>query len=96
MTDTRADYDSPWKGAIELYFWEFMAFFFLAIAPHLGQHRDPEFLDTELQQIVRDIELYRCIDWLIDLPEPLEIVFQAELAAYEGDGTMRYVSTIER
>jgi hypothetical protein len=247
MTDTRADYDSPWKEAIELYFWEFMAFFFPAIAPHLAQHRDPEFLDTELQQIVRDadvgrrwadklvkvwlvdgtetwllihievqsqyqaefaqrmyvynyrlrdrydrpvvslgvladdrprwrpstyetsvlgcevrfnfpvvklldyaedwsaleanrnpfatvvmahlkaretsgdalrrkdwklrltrrlyeqgygrediLELYRFIDWLIDLPEPLEMVFQAELAAYEGDGTMRYVSTIER
>jgi hypothetical protein len=42
------------------------------------------------------LELYRFIDWLIELPEPLEMVFQAELAAYEGDGTMRYVSTIER
>jgi hypothetical protein len=27
MIDTRADYDSPWKEAIELYFWESMAFF---------------------------------------------------------------------
>ena len=33
---------------------------------------------------------------LIELPAPLEAIFQQELAEYEGDGTMRYVSTIER
>jgi hypothetical protein len=42
------------------------------------------------------LELYRFIDWLIDLPTPLEAAFQAELAAYEGERTMQYVSTIER
>jgi hypothetical protein len=247
MTDSRSDYDSPWKEAIELYFREFMVFFFPAIAPDIDWHHDPEFLDTELQQIVRDadigrrwadklvkvwrvdgtetwllihievqsqyqvefaqrmyvynyrlrdrynrpvvslavladdrpqwrphtyetsvlgcevrfhfpvvklldygedwtaleanrnpfatvvmahlkaretrnnaitrkdwklrltrrlyeqgdgrediLELYRFIDWLIELPEPLEAEFQAALVAYEGEATMRYVSTIER
>lgn len=42
------------------------------------------------------LELYRFIDWLIELPEPLEVIFQQELAQYEGEGPMRYVSTIER
>lgn len=28
MPTGRADYDSPWKEALELYFEEFMAFFF--------------------------------------------------------------------
>jgi hypothetical protein len=247
MPDPRADYDSPWKDAIERYFHEFMLFFFPAIAPHIDGRYDPEFLDKELQQIVRDadvgrrwadklvkvwlvdgtetwllihievqsqyqsgfaqrmyvynyrlqdrynrpvvslavladerprwrpqtyessvlgcdvrfnfpvvklldyaedwpalesnrnpfatvvmahlkaqetrddalsrkdwklrltrrlyeqgydrediLELYRFIDWIIALPAPLEAVFQAELASYEGEGTMRYVSTIER
>jgi hypothetical protein len=39
------------------------------------------------------LELYRFIDWLIELPEPLEAEFQAALVAYEGEATMRYVST---
>ncbi len=27
MTETRADYDSPWKEILETYFTDFMAFF---------------------------------------------------------------------
>ncbi|MGK7888486.1 MAG: DUF4351 domain-containing protein [Leptolyngbyaceae cyanobacterium] len=36
------------------------------------------------------------IDWLIDLPEPLETIFQQELAQFEEERTMRYISTIEQ
>lgn len=247
MSDPRADYDSPWKEAIEQYFQEFMTFFFPPLAPQIDWVRGYEFLDKELQKVVRDaelgrrwadklvnvwlldgsetwllihievqsqyqadfakrmyrynyrlrerynrpvvslavladdhpqwrpsiyetdvlgckvrfsfpvaklldyaedwlaleanhnpfatvvmahlksretrndvlsrkdwklrltrrlyeldygreaiLELYRFIDWLIELPEPLEAIFQNELAAYEGEGTMRYLSTIER
>ena len=31
MSEHRADYDSPWKEALERYFEAFMAFFFLAL-----------------------------------------------------------------
>ncbi|MEM9219944.1 MAG: DUF4351 domain-containing protein [Cyanobacteria bacterium P01_F01_bin.150] len=247
MTDNRADYDAPWKEAIELYFHEFIDFFFPSLAPKIDWQQPYEFLDKELQQIVRDadlgrrwadklakvwlidgtetwilihievqsqyqpdfaermfiynyrlrdrydrsiaslavladdrpswkpksyktsvldcevrfkfpvaklldyaqnwaaletnlnpfstvvmahlkaqetrdnllsrkdwklrltrrlyeqgydrtdiLELYRFIDWLIELPKPLEAIFQQELTQYEGEGTMRYVSTIER
>ncbi len=46
----RDDYDGPWKEALELYFQQFIAFFF----PHVNQEIDwdkgYEFLDKELQE----------------------------------------------
>jgi hypothetical protein len=45
----------------------------------------------------RDIlELYRLIDWLMVLPEALEIEFRQELKRYEGDKAMPHVTSIER
>ena len=46
------DYDSPWKEGLELYFKEFMEFFFLKIAFEIDWDRGYEFLDKELQSIV--------------------------------------------
>ena len=57
MTDPRADYDSPWKQALEVYFMNFMAFFFPEIYTDIDWSRSYEFLDQELQKIVRDAEL---------------------------------------
>jgi len=53
----RDDYDSPWKDILELYFAEFMAFFFPAAHADIDWSRGYESLDAELQQIVRDAEL---------------------------------------
>jgi hypothetical protein len=50
-------FDSPWKTAIETYFPDFMAFFFPQIHADIDWSRGFEFLDQELQQIVRDAEL---------------------------------------
>ena len=58
MTD-HAEYDSPWKEMLEQYFQEFMAFFFPEIAADIEWEAGYEFLDTELQQVVRDAELGR-------------------------------------
>ena len=45
----------------------------------------------------RDIlELYRLIDWLIALPEELEIEFRRELVEYEHQKHMPYITSIER
>jgi hypothetical protein len=50
-------FDSPWKSAIEAYFPDFMAFFFPQIHADIDWSRGFEFLDKELEQVVRDAEL---------------------------------------
>ena len=53
------DYDSPWKEGMELYFKEMMTFFFPDIAREIAWDRGYQFLDKELQQVVRDAEIGR-------------------------------------
>ena len=48
----RADYDSPWKEAIEQLFPQFMDFFFPAAFAEIDWARDPVFMDKELQRIM--------------------------------------------
>nr|VFJ51643.1 MAG: hypothetical protein BECKDK2373C_GA0170839_103231 [Candidatus Kentron sp. DK] len=55
----RDDYDSPWKEALEYYFPEFLALLFPAIHGEIDWSRPHEFLDKELQQVVRDAALGR-------------------------------------
>ena len=53
------DYDSPWKEALEIYFTDFMEFFFPGIAHEIDWPRGYKFRDKEFQQIVRDARLGR-------------------------------------
>jgi hypothetical protein len=46
-----ADFDSPWKEALDLYFQAFLAFFFPRIHEDIDWSRGFESLDKELQQI---------------------------------------------
>ncbi|MCF7992538.1 MAG: hypothetical protein K9M02_19015 [Thiohalocapsa sp.] len=55
----RDDHDSPWKEALEHYFPEFLQFLFPHIHTEIDWTQGHEFLDKELQQIVRDAELGR-------------------------------------
>ncbi len=57
MAEQRADFDSPWKEVIEDYFNDFLSFFFPHIHADVDWAKGYEFLDTELQQVVRDAEL---------------------------------------
>jgi Domain of unknown function (DUF4351) len=58
MTDEiRHDFDTPWKDGLEVYFREFMEFFFPDIATEIDWERGVTFLGTELQKIVRDADL---------------------------------------
>lgn len=50
----RPDYDSPWKEAIEQYFEAFLAFFFPRVHRDIAWDKSYEFLNTELERIVRD------------------------------------------
>jgi hypothetical protein len=54
-----AEYDSPRKEILELYLCEFMSFFFPSIYPEIDWRLGWEFLDKELQQVVRDAETGR-------------------------------------
>jgi hypothetical protein len=57
----RADYDSPWKNALDRYFQEFLAFFFPEAHVGVDWSRGYEPWDKELQKVVRDAELGRRI-----------------------------------
>lgn len=59
MTVGSDDFDSPWKDIIELYFEEFIAFFFPVAHADIDWICPVEFLDKELQQVVRDAEFGR-------------------------------------
>ncbi len=53
------DFDSPWKEVLELYFEDFLYFFFLDAAAGIDWQRGHRFLDKELQQVSKDAELGR-------------------------------------
>src|ERR1044071_1623946 len=66
MSLTPTDQDSPWKEILERYFPEFLAFFFPNAFNDIDWQKGYEFLDKELQQVVRDAELgRRLVDKLV-------------------------------
>ncbi|MEM9214707.1 MAG: DUF4351 domain-containing protein [Cyanobacteria bacterium P01_F01_bin.150] len=91
MIENRADYDSPWKLAIERYFQEFMQFFFPHLAPEINWRQEPEFLDKDLQKIVRDADIgRRWADklvkvWLKDGSETWLLVHVEVQSQYQAD-----------
>ncbi len=54
-----ADYDSPWKEALDIYFEAFLALLFPHIYAEIDWSRGYESLDKEFQQIIRDADLGR-------------------------------------
>lgn len=63
---TPANYDDPWKEALERYFKAFVAFFFAEAHHDIDWSRGYEFLDKEFQQIVREAETgKRFVDKLV-------------------------------
>ena len=42
------------------------------------------------------VDLYRFLDWILELPEDLKRSFRNELAQYEQERQMPYVTSIER
>ena len=53
------DYDSPWKEALEFYLRDFLELLFPQAASEIDWSRGYEFLEQELQQIMRDAETSR-------------------------------------
>ncbi len=63
---TSTEYDSPWKDIIEHFFADFIAFFFPPIHEKIDWTRNYEFLDQELQKVVRDaVTKTRRVDKLV-------------------------------
>ncbi|MCP4695433.1 MAG: cytosolic protein, partial [Gammaproteobacteria bacterium] len=59
MSKASTQLDSPWKNILERYFEDFMLFFFPQVHARIDWQQGYEFLDTELQQVVRDAKLGR-------------------------------------
>ncbi len=53
------DQDNVWKEVLDNYFQEFMAFFFPVIHQEIDWSKQYEFLDKELEKVVRDSEVGR-------------------------------------
>jgi hypothetical protein len=57
MIKQKDDYDSPWKMAMSIYFEYLLAFFFPEIHQSIDWSKPYEFLDQELQQVMRDDQI---------------------------------------
>ncbi|NER49920.1 MAG: transposase [Symploca sp. SIO1A3] len=51
-----ANYDTPWKEALQQYFEPFLSFFFPKVHPLIDWSQQPESLDKELEQILRQAD----------------------------------------
>ena len=59
QSEVLADYDAPWKQAIERFFPDFMRFFFPDIYDDINWNKAYEFMDKDLEKITRDAEIGR-------------------------------------
>ncbi|WDN87061.1 hypothetical protein BuS5_00029 [Desulfosarcina sp. BuS5] len=59
MKQNNQDYDSPWKDILEVYFREFLKFFFPKIEKDLDWKKGYVFLDKEFQSIVKEAKTGR-------------------------------------
>jgi hypothetical protein len=67
-TEQKPDYDSPWKEVLELYFQQFLAFFFPQIHSETDWSKGYQFLDKELQKVVREAKTgRRLVDKLVKI-----------------------------
>jgi hypothetical protein len=66
--DEDTDYDNPWKTFIELYFRDFLLFFFPVIEADIDWSKPIRFLDKELPKVVRDAKVpKRYADKLVEV-----------------------------
>ncbi|EDN68836.1 conserved hypothetical protein [Beggiatoa sp. PS] len=54
MTKPSTEFDSPWKEMIENYFEDFMEFFYPNVYDAIDWIQGYEFLNQELQKVVRE------------------------------------------
>ena len=54
MSYASTELDSPWKDILELYFEAFVQFFFRQLHKLIDWSRGYEFMDKELQKVLKD------------------------------------------
>ena len=85
------DYDSTWKEGMDLYFKELMEFFFPEIASKIDWDKGYEFLDKELQSVVRDAEIGRrhadklVKVWSLEEEEEFHVMVHIEVQSDKDD-----------
>ncbi len=57
QTKPDTEFDTPWKEIIETYFEDFIRFFLPEAYEKIDWTRPPEFVDKELNRVVRDAKL---------------------------------------
>jgi hypothetical protein len=68
MSDPKAEYDTPWKKILELYFEDFMAYCWPDKHPEIDWDKGYKSLDKELSKIARDAPIgNRILDKLIEI-----------------------------
>jgi hypothetical protein len=90
-TDIPSDFDSPWKEAVEVFFPAFLCFFFPAIYAEIDWSKGYQFLDKELEKVVRDAQSgRRYVDKLVKvfLKEGREawLLIHIEIQNYQDQG----------
>ncbi len=66
MIEPKTEYDSPWKDILEIYFEDFISFFFSYLHGEIDWTKNIEFLDKELRQVTRDATIgKRLVDALV-------------------------------
>ena len=95
VTVPQANYDSPWKEALEHYFEPFLAFFFPQAHTEIDWQKGHEFLDQEFQQVVREAEVgKRFVDklvkvWRLDGKEAWVLIHVEIQSQYDSEFPQR-------
>lgn len=94
-----SDYDGAWKEALRRYLAEFMAKYFPSEYAAIDWSYEPEWCDKELSQVVsqagrRNSELDLLV--MMHLRPDLEERFERDLADFEEQRQMPYVTSVER
>jgi hypothetical protein len=102
----RTDYDGAWKEALDRYFEPFLRLCFPAVHAGIDWSRAVTPMDQEwaLTRPLYErgcskediLELFRLIDWLVQLPQEQEVEFRRQVAEYEAQKHMPYITSIER
>ncbi|MCC5661149.1 hypothetical protein LC608_30135 [Nostoc sp. XA010] len=79
----QTEYDSPWKQILQLYFQDFMQFFFPQAHGEIDWSRGNEFLDKELQPVIKLVDYQQRQSELEVSRNPFATVVMAHLKAIE-------------
>jgi hypothetical protein len=105
--DPSTEYDAAWKATLETFLQPCLSLAFPRLADQIDWSAPPRFLDTELQEIVRDsdagpmrvdklVEVMRLIHWLLALPEEEELGLRKDVKQMEASMETKRRSTYER